>query len=224
MTGTLDFDVRFEPGGWLVGHARDTADRDRRLVLEILVDGIALAAVIANEWSRALPKASDADARHGFRYRLPEDIVTAGGTVTVKLANSAFALAETVLQPDVPHALPAAHLAPGEARWSGGGVIRGWVRPGGASRVKLVCDGEVSFEHTANRWDHIRLGNTWQAVPAFELDLPASAMDGRVHVIEIFTDRDERLLGSPLHVACREHDRPEVEEDRSVARKLRDLV
>lgn len=224
MTGTLDFDVRFEPGGWLVGHARDTADRDRRLVLEILVDGIALAAVIANEWSRALPKASDADARHGFRYRLPEDIVTAGGTVTVKLANSAFTLAQTVLQPDVPHALPAAHLAPGEARWSGGGVIRGWVRPGGASRVKLVCDGEVSFEHTANRWDHIRLGNTWQAVPAFELDLPASAMDGRVHVIEIFTDRDERLLGSPLHVACREHDRPEVEEDRSVARKLRDLV
>lgn len=224
MTGSLDFDVRFEPGGWLVGYARDAADRDRQLVLEILIDGILVAAVIANEWSRGLPKASDADARHGFRYRLPDDIVTVGGTVTVKLANSAFTLAEQVLPADVPKLDLAAHLAPGEARWSGGSVIRGWVRPGGTSRVKLVCDGAVSFEHTANRWDHVRLGNTWQAVPAFEIDLPASAIDGRVHVVEIFTEGNEKLLGSPLHVACRERDRSDILPDRSVARKLRDLV
>jgi hypothetical protein len=130
------------------GFAVDDVDLGRRLIVELLIDGIPLQLTQANAYHADL--ADTGDGYYGFSFFVPSDALADAVMIEARLANTAIAVGVPILvgrdqsRPRSP--------ASGQVRWLGGLRFFGWVdRPDFASAyVNAVVDGELVAQACTN--------------------------------------------------------------------------
>ena len=191
--------MRFVRSGETVleGYVIDPVDPERRLAVELLLDGYPAQLMRAQLFDRGALALGLGDGCHGFRFVLEAEALARLGRAELRLANLDIALGEPIdLQSG---AGPARSGAPSAgAQWSGGLVVTGWVEPGAAGtaprHVEAVVDGAVVARAVADRWRKVTAGNDSRPVAGFRLTLPRALADGRPRDVELLAD------GRPLPV------------------------
>src|SRR5882724_2912250 len=81
------------------GHVFDQADLSRRLVVELLIDGVPVALVRANTFVRELVVKGIGDGCFGFSFALPDTILATGCVAEARLANDGTSLGAPIVLP-----------------------------------------------------------------------------------------------------------------------------
>jgi GT2 family glycosyltransferase len=203
-----------ERAGLLYGWAIDTAQPQARVVLELCLDGEAVACVIADvaradlaaRFEAAL--GAGADPCHGFVADLgdtPSWRDGACGVWSARIANTDVAL-KGRLDIDV----DAAAMPAGGAVYSDGALrLHGWCAAAperrelpGQGAVRAFVGSRLVAETLAGRRP-AGAGATHAAAPqGFELDLPLALADGQPHSVRVVDQHGAALVGSPLTVCC----------------------
>ncbi len=198
LAGRLRAALALEPGGVLAGFAVDPASPDRRLIVEILADGLPVALVRACEYR---PDLVVGDGCYGFAVRPSPETLANARSVSARLANAE--------RPFGRLAGPFSDLLPGDVkrtgvvRWTGGLTLTGWrggPPDGPPPTVKALIDGQEVARASCVGWDEVREAGVPRLVRAFRLDLPRHLADGRVHDVEVLTEEGADLDGSPQPV------------------------
>jgi hypothetical protein len=211
--------VRLGPRAF-AGHAFDPRDPARKLVVELLVDGIAVAAARADLYDPDLARDGMGDGCHAFAFTLDDVAVEPGSMITARLANLDLAVGDPVRGTDFAEA--PAHR-PGSVRMADSLRVTGWVAPrDGDAWVAIHVDGLAIAEARADGWTRPEPpADPSAAVPTFDLHLPERFADGCPHRLVARNAAGEELIGSPLAFAVaataspatggeawREHDSP----------------
>jgi hypothetical protein len=189
------------------GHAFDPRDPARKLVVELLVDGIAVAAMRADLHAPDLARDGVGDGCHAFAFTLDDMTIEPGSLITARLANLDLAVGDPVRGTDF--AEPAANR-PGFVRMAGGLRVTGWVAPrDGDAWVAIHVDGLAIAEARADGWTRPEPpADPSAAVPAFDLQLPARFADSQPHRLVARNAAGEELIGSPLAFTITDNERP----------------
>jgi GT2 family glycosyltransferase len=178
------------------GHAYDRERPDRRLALELLIDGFPAALARADLFDPALAKDGRSDGCHGFLFALPPGALADARRLELRLANGDATLARL----DAPF-VAAAPDNDAEVRWFGGLRLNGWLGgSAGGGRVRALVEGKPVAEAVADGWAHVGEGACARARRAFDLFLPDSLADGRVHHAQVIDEAGRELPGSPVFV------------------------
>jgi hypothetical protein len=179
------------------GHAFDPRDPARKLVVELLVDGIAVAAARADLYDNDLARDGIGDGCHAFAFTLDDVTIEPGSMITARLANLDLAIGDPVHGTDF--AEPTTNR-PGSVRMAEGLRVTGWVAPrDGDAWVAIHVDGLAITEARADGWTRPEPpADPAAAVPAFDLHLPERFADGRPHRLVARNAAGEELVGSPL--------------------------
>ena len=176
------------------GHAYDPEQMDRRLALELVVDGAPVALARADLFDAALAQDGQGDGCHGFVFSLPAGALADARRVELRLANQTEALARL----DAPFVAAAAEND-AEVRWFGGLRLNGWLgAAAGDGRVRALVEGKPVAEAVADSWTHSGEGAQTRARRTFDLYLPDSLADGRVHHARVVDETGRELAGSPV--------------------------
>ncbi len=184
-----------EPGG-LTGWARDGAGPVR---LRVLVDGIAVGTVVADEFRADLLAAGEGDGRHGFRFTLPHGLAGPRHAVSVQRASDG---AELLNSPAMVAAVPsaAAEQAPlaGALDVATRDRLRGWACTAGcdAPVALQVLDNGVKLVRilaNADRPD-VRAAGHGSGRHGFDIAIPGGLSPLTRHVLEVRRESD----GAPL--------------------------
>ncbi|MCC2970847.1 glycosyltransferase [Massilia sp. IC2-476] len=193
----------------LYGWAFDSARPDARVVVEICHDDLAVGCVVADcvraDLAGRLDALGAADLCHGFVAdlgALSESAFQAGGTVSARVANTAAVLAGG-FQLEAP-----ATAAPGAVSTvigDGGLRLHGWALdpadPKRTLNVRAYVGHTLVAEAPANVIQPAMRGHI-DGAHGFDLALPASLADGRVHSVRVVDEDGRPLNGSPLTVCC----------------------
>ncbi len=188
-------------GNVLQGWARDPSKPELRLVIEIYIDGHSVALTKANEFH---PEADGGDDFNGFTVQLRESWLSSAKTVSARIANQEGWLVGTV---QLPAPSPADPAPAASQVWHTGGLkVSGWAfdatDPNRAVTVTVREGTETLATVTANRLHHA-LAYKASRHHGFEIDLPWSLADGKVHKLEVRSESGQALSGSPLILCCR---------------------
>jgi GT2 family glycosyltransferase len=191
-------------GGW----ARDPERPDRRLVVDIRVDGETIALTQAESFVPELRQLFGGDGCHGFVVLLDPARMAGASRVEAYLANAETCLGAIRLDGAADAELVATGRIAGELRWSGGLRLNGWAcdvaTPTQPVPVQVLVDGEPLVEALPMRWRESQPGDP---VPsgrfAFDACLPVRFADGRVHTVRALAGGVE-LAGSPCIVLVHE--------------------
>jgi len=179
------------------GHAFDPRDPTRKLVVELLVDGIAVAAARADLYDRDLARDGIGDGCHAFAFTLDDVTIEPGSLITARLANLDLAIGDPIH--GTGFAEPATNR-PGSVGMADGLRVTGWVAPrDGDAWVTIHVDGLAIAEARAKGWTRPEPpADPSTAVPAFDLQLPERFADGCPHRLVARNAAGEELIGSPL--------------------------
>ncbi|BBF92695.1 glycosyltransferase [Blastochloris tepida] len=194
------FDTAFVRDGatTFAGHAFDPAEPARRLVLDILIDGVGFATLRADRFVPHLAARGFGDGCCGFALSIDREVLATAGMVEARIANTGVPVGAPIAL-DAPAATDAAPRGAGQIRWAGGLRVQGWV----AGKADGVCvdifvNGERIDRVTATGWgeagsdpDEARLTRT------FDVHLPARFADGRVRRVTAVHENGTTLDGSP---------------------------
>ncbi|WP_427026439.1 glycosyltransferase family 2 protein (plasmid) [Aureimonas ureilytica] len=196
-TGDTALRVRFVRSGETLveGYAIDPADPERRLVVELLLDGYPTALARAALFDREALATGLGDGCHGFRFALDAAALPGLSRAELRLANLDLALAPPIaLAGDAP--LAATGAPPAQVEWRGGLSLSGWVEaagePGRTRTVEAWAEGAPVARAFADRWRMVAAGDTERPVAGFRLTLPRTLADGRPREIDVTAD------GKPL--------------------------
>lgn len=185
------------------GQAADPAAPDRRLVVELLLDGVPVALARADLALSAAGEATPVgDGCHGFAFALDPAVLPFAAAAAVRLANGG----EPVGEPIALHEGDAfaASLDPaGAARWLGGLDLEGWVHcslaDGPPPRIEARIDDATVAATSADGWREVVRGAARRIEPTFRIRLPDAFADGRLHDVELFAD-GQPLPGGPIPI------------------------
>ena len=190
-----------ERDGVVHGFAFDANDPSARLVVEILVDGLPIALLRAQDLVDR-PTAGLGAGCFGFSVRIDDEILARGRRLVARLANGDSLVGSLDLG-DLDSLRGARPEAVGSARWTGGLRIAGHLAPDlepeRVPAVKALVEGVEVARASCRTWvqlDHGRLGR------AFDLHLPEMFADGRVRPVEVWSDTGVELPGSPCLVVA----------------------
>ncbi|MGV6875755.1 glycosyltransferase family 2 protein [Pseudochelatococcus sp. B33] len=187
-------------GGWALAPAFP----DRRLVVEIWLEGVFLQAVRADNFVPELRTRFGSDGCHGFICRIPDWAVAERGMASAYLSNTNHVIGTPVTL-DASDNFIRKFDVPGNVRWLGGLRLSGWAYDRSAPqrhlRVYAYCDDTLIGEAVADR---IYEPQQEEPVPAgpygFDLHLSTHLADGKLHRVRVVEERGTELAGSPLVV------------------------
>ncbi|MCW0232491.1 MAG: hypothetical protein OJJ21_02715 [Ferrovibrio sp.] len=179
--------------GAIEGYVFAPTEMGRRLTVEILLDGVVVATLRADEFVERLWRERRGDACYGFSFAIP--VGASARLWEVRLANLDKTLAR--LANDSPIAvLPPAI---GEVRWRGGLRLTGFVvDDDDAQAISCVCDGHMVHQGRADGWSHVTRGNGHHPVRTFDILLPRALADGKPKSVHVYAASGEELAGSPV--------------------------
>lgn len=188
-------------GDVLQGWALDSAQPERRLVIEVFIDGSSVALARADQYE---PSAPAGDQFHGFAVQLRQSWLEQAHTITAQVANQGIPLAGQV---QVPSAPPQEASAITSQVWHTGGLrVSGWawdpVAPRRHVRISVRDGDRVIAQALCNEY-HQALAYRASADHGFTLDLPWELADGELHLLEVVNDLGQTLPGSPIRLCCR---------------------
>jgi len=188
-------------GDVLQGWALDSGAPERSIIIEIYVDGVGVAFVRANEFSK---NETGDEEYNGFSVQIRSNWLESANIVSAKIANTDYWLPGSVR---LPASLP--NMAPFAASqvWHTGGLkVSGWawdaIDPDRTVTVQAREKNKVICRTVANKLHHALTYRSSRR-HGFELDLPWELADGQVHELHIENDLGEPLSGSPLILCYR---------------------
>lgn len=187
-------------GGWALAPAFP----DRRLVVEIWLEGVFVQAVRADNFVAELRARFGSDGCHGFICRLPDWALAERGMASAYLSNTNHVIGAPVVlhaTDDVSRKFD----VPGSVRWLGGLRLSGWAYDRSAPRRQLrvyaYSDDTLVGEAISDRVYEPQQGEHVPAGPyGFDLRLSTHLADGRLHRLRVVDERGTELAGSPLVV------------------------
>ncbi len=204
-TGEFEGIFRGVAIGWVV----DKADPNKKVVIEILCDGYAIAIdraeIARTDLAETLKTASgtDRDCTFGYEIAVPAHALNAGSSVSIRVANT-----DVVFAPkEKPQAHSRKQRVAGEVHANGGLLLTGWVYPREyrVSPVTLTIEenGESIASFTADDpVSHQGHGSLPALIRGFRHRLPMRMADGNVHILRVYDDTGAELKGSPVSVAA----------------------
>jgi hypothetical protein len=187
----------------VAGFAYDAGAPDRKLVIEILADGLSVGIVRADAYCQPAGPDDRRPASCGFAYALPAALVDSTRQLTARLANLDVTVGEVLNLHHAP-SLERGLLAPGAITTVAGSVISGWVVPSatGTALVLAICAGEEVAATSAKQWGCTTIAGELRAVLAFELQMPdrfvAHKPGGTPLEVCVTLQDGTALAGSPL--------------------------
>ena len=180
------------------GFAVDPDDPTRKFCVEVFVDGLRIAAAIADLFSDAAQELGLGDGCHGFVFNLAPTLFEGASQIEVRLANLSTPVGAPLLLSETANVVAEAEAC-GDVVWSGGLKFTGWTPDEGeeAPWVGAYLDGETIAETRANRWRHSDRPRV-AARRGFEIHLPPRFADGRVWRVGFKTGDGRELSGSPV--------------------------
>lgn len=190
----------------LYGWAVDCARPDARVVVEICLDDEPVGCVVADvaraDLAEHLARFDAADLCHGFVADLGANPSALGGVVSARIANTGHVLPGSLRLDGAKGPPPAALNA---VIGDGGLRLHGWaVDPADPKRTLAVRAfvGHELVAHTVANIIHPSVRGYVDGAHGFDLALPASLADGRVHSVRVVDEDARQLNGSPLTVCC----------------------
>ena len=182
------------------GYAMDPVDLSRHFVIELLVDGIAIAIVRAEEFDPSLLARGLGHGCYGFSFTLPSELAADCTVVEARIANVGTPVGAALLVHGEAQSIAPVPRRP-RVEWRGGLRFTGWLDPvpGGARTITAIIDGAMVSEGEALGWQHF--GSNFDdaaALPAFDVHLPTRFADGRVRKVKFVDAAGAELLGSPI--------------------------
>ncbi len=203
MTGASNHSLRSVLGmiddRTIGGFVLDDARPNLKFVVEILTDGIPVAAVRADAFSPALATQGVSDAYHGFIHPLALNFVNTSQIISARLANIG-----TSVDPPVnleKGSRPDPRLsAQGAVDRVDGRVVSGWVFPDrhSTTMVHAMSAGEEIAATEPRVWTTTQVGGETRPVLAFKLKLPNAIANGEPHTVSIVNGNGTSLVGSPF--------------------------
>lgn len=186
------------------GWALDATRPEARVVLEVHFDGELVGTVSADAARPDLATtfaalAPQTDICHGFLADLGP-LAQRRGTLSLRVANTAHDLADSIRMDEV----PAAPLAVTSLVFGDGGLrLHGWAIDAREPRRHVTVsayEGGRRLAHTVAHLDHPALRSHHVGAHGFMLDLPPELADGQPHSIRVVDEQGLPLNGSPLTV------------------------
>ncbi|MEP9366540.1 hypothetical protein [Xanthobacter sp. VNH20] len=179
------------------GFVMDPEDLTRRHVIELLVDGVPTQVTRADLYHPALAEAGVGDGCYGFQFIVPAPVYASATRFEARLANveEHLPLTEPVE--------PTGEAARGQVEWLGNLRFRGWVRQPASGedastpRILVSVDGTAVMDVPADRWSGAFADGVLQPVRGFDLELPDTFADGRLHQA-VFTVAGPSLGGPQM--------------------------
>ena len=196
---TLTFEGVLERvgGGWAAGWVWMPAEPQRRLTVEIVQNGQAVAAGVARLSRGDVAASGRGDGFHGFSIALTGD---ESGPMHARIANTEFQLPTATAETD-------AILAPshGAVDQAFGLTVKGWcwapADPKRTLSVTALLDGQPIATAQADEF-RADLANAGigDGRHAFVLHLPLTLADGQTHSITLQAEDGRVLMGSPAEI------------------------
>ncbi|RXH10107.1 glycosyltransferase family 2 protein [Bradyrhizobium guangzhouense] len=179
-------------GGWVY----DKPNTTERLAVELLVDGLAVAAAISDEFVQRLFEEKVGDGRFGFSFSLPDEVVRGAAVVEARLANLNTPIGSPI---DLSEADKTPGDAPqiGELTWVGGLRFEGWLDPS-CKEVSVFVSEQLVTRLVPNAWTHRSRAEGYQAVRRVDLHLPSHFADGRVRLLAATSSGGRSLTPVPV--------------------------
>ncbi|MFK3943058.1 glycosyltransferase [Pseudomonas monteilii] len=188
-------------GDVLQGWALDSAYIDRRLAVEIFIDGASVALTRADQFE---PEAPMGDQFHGFAVQLKKNWLSDAKSITAQIANESIALEGQIEIPAPISQQPSTVTA---QVWHSGGLrISGWAwDPAAPMRhVQIkVQEGTSLIAQVSCNEHHQALAYRKSTDHGFTIDLPWELADGNLHLLDVISDLGQTLPGSPIRLCCR---------------------
>ena len=204
-TGEFEGIFRGVAIGWVV----NMADPNKKVVIEVLCDGYAIAIdraeIARTDLAETLKAAAgtDRDCTFGYEIAVPVHALNAGASVSIRVANTDVVFAPKEMR----QAKSKKQRVSGEVHANGGLLLTGWVYPREyrVSPVTLTIeeDGEVIASFIADDpVSHQGHGSLPALIRGFRHRLPMRLADGNVHILRVRDDTGAELKGSPVSVAA----------------------
>lgn len=186
-------------GGNFSGYIYDPGDLSRRLVVELLLDGVPIRLARAETYAPELALEGIGDACYGFSFALTPEMLDGSEIAEIRLANRAAPICQSI-HLDAASTTSVDTRGRGAAEWMGGLRFQGWVRcpPADSPMVRAVVDGEPVAEARASGFSHVGGVDNANLVKAFDLHLPTDYADGRVRRVHFITEDELQLTAVPL--------------------------
>ncbi|MBH5399936.1 glycosyltransferase [Bradyrhizobium sp. CNPSo 4010] len=181
------------------GFVYDPKDLTRRLVLELLLDGVPVRIARADAYAPELASESIGDGCYGFSFALTPELIADSHVAEIRLANGHEAVGPSIKLDAADESISDSR-GPGGIEWLGGVRFRGWVRcaPAESPMVRAIVDGEPVAEARASNFTHVGGIDNANLVKAFDLHLPREYADGRVRRVHFVTEDELQLTTTPL--------------------------
>ena len=192
-------DLRFAGNGLLRGFVADPRDPSTRFAVDIIVDGLPVALLRAQDYVADL---NVADGCYGFTLQLSEGLRARAKWVEARLANSSRLLAG-LSNDGAGFSVDVKGRRPGFVRWAGGLTVSGWLSEDESASppvVKALLHESEVARVGCRSWTHVEAGGSYFIARGFELRLPRRLADGRVHTVAVMTEAGIELDGSPCLV------------------------
>lgn len=184
----------------LQGWALDSSQLEQRLVIEIVIDGAAVALVRADQF---YPHAEMGDDFHGFTVQLRQTLLDNARHISARIANLEHVLEGEIQLPAILNEEPAP--AASQVWHSGGLRLSGWSWDSDAPhrhvQITVSEEGRALAQATCDE-HHQALVYRSTSNHGFTLDLPWELADGKLHILHVENDLGHPLSGSPIHLCC----------------------
>jgi O-antigen biosynthesis protein len=183
----------------LSGFVVDPSDLARKFVVELLIDGLSVKVVRADEFAHELVRQNIGDGCYGFSFFLRDELVNGALVAEARIANLGTIVGSPIVfngPPRIGRSTPVG----GSVRWLGGLRFSGWVAENtDEPAIDVVVDGVLVTQVEASGWTHIGADPEIAcAVRAFGFHLPEKFADGRARRVAVVKRNGDNLLGSPL--------------------------
>lgn len=188
------------------GWAFDRSRPDARVIVEICRDDVPFACILADVARTDLQAELEAlgapDLCHGFVADLGALPASTGGSISARVANAEITLSGS-FRLEESKAPPAAAI--NNVVGDGGLRLHGWALdpadPNRTVTVRAFVGNEMVAQAAANII-HPSMRGYVDGAHGFDLALPASLADGKVHSVRVVDDEGRPINGSPLTICC----------------------
>lgn len=183
----------------LSGFVVDLSDPARKFVVELLIDGLPVKVVRADEFADELVRQNIGDGCYGFSFLLRDELVNGGLVAEARIANLGKIIGSPIVFNHPPR-IGRSNTGRGSVQWLGGLRFSGWVAENADGlAMDVMVDGELVAQVEASGWTHIGADPEIAcAVRAFGFHLPEKFADGRARQLAVVKRNGENLSGSPL--------------------------
>jgi GT2 family glycosyltransferase len=179
------------------GFIVDAHDPDRKFVVELLVDGIPVECVRANE-RLGTGEPDIGDCHYGFTFALSANILDHAEVIEARVANLGTRVGEPIAIRSFVRPVQDVSPTTGAVRWLGGLRFTGWIAADCGPLIDVLVDGEQVSQVGASGWSHVGDAEDALAVRAIDFHIPDRFSDGSARLLSAINQNGDHLEGSPV--------------------------